>query len=164
MRLFRAQRVFFVEAPPPVTGEASYHQHENAAGVLALIAGGAVVDAKDEFGRTPLHQAASLAYPEIVKALIDAGADVEETTRDGFTALSIVCIIDNEGTIAALIDAKRVRSIKAARLKIVCLRARSCNIRRLVGVGCAFDPTPYPTARGMRLCGWWGRESTKDAA
>ena len=42
---------------------------------------GADVNKADDFGRTPLHVAASADYSEMVRFLIDNGADIELTTK-----------------------------------------------------------------------------------
>jgi ankyrin repeat protein len=41
-----------------------------------LLANGAVVDARDRWGNTPLHMAASAGYREVVEVLLAHGADV----------------------------------------------------------------------------------------
>jgi len=47
------------------------------------LAAGADVNAKGEFGQTPLHHAASEGHKEIVDLLINKGADVNVKFRDG---------------------------------------------------------------------------------
>ena len=42
---------------------------------IALIEGGADLDARNKDGATPLHAASFLCYPEIVQALVAKGAD-----------------------------------------------------------------------------------------
>lgn len=51
--------------------------------VKALIAGGADVNAKDEWGNTPLHVAAEWGRSEIVKVLIAACADLNVKNNSG---------------------------------------------------------------------------------
>ena len=45
------------------------------------------VNAKDEFGFTPLHSAAGNENPEVLTVLIEAGADVNAKTVNGLTPL-----------------------------------------------------------------------------
>ncbi|XP_049796009.1 ankyrin repeat, SAM and basic leucine zipper domain-containing protein 1-like [Schistocerca nitens] len=82
--------------PPPQIGSLSAEERgsrlvqaaeRGAVGALrALIAAGADVAARGEWGRTALHWA---ARREVAAALLDAGADRGSTTGDGRTALDI---------------------------------------------------------------------------
>src|SRR5258708_17671744 len=53
----------------------------------ALIAKKAKVNVINEFGSTPIAEAASLADARMVKTLLDAGAEPEGANPDGQTAL-----------------------------------------------------------------------------
>ena len=70
-------------------GNTPLHLANDASNVAALVAAGANVEARGEFGRTPLHFAAN-GDPESLRVLIDAGANLE--ARDdvnGETALHV---------------------------------------------------------------------------
>lgn len=62
-------------------------------GVEDAIAQGADVNAKDSNGLMPLHWAAPDGYVNIVRALLSAGAKVDAKTKEGWTALHMVCFI-----------------------------------------------------------------------
>ena len=66
-------------------------QHDNVDGVKRLLALHADVHAKNLFGYTPLHNAVSSSNinPELIKALIAAGADMNEKDTYGSTAWEI---------------------------------------------------------------------------
>ena len=54
---------------------------------IALIEGGADLDARNKDGNTPLHSASFLCYPDIVPALVDKGADKNARNNSGSTPL-----------------------------------------------------------------------------
>jgi uncharacterized protein len=56
--------------------------------VRSLLAARASPDARDQFGITPLMDAAAKAPPEVVKALLDAGADVNAKSLNATTVLN----------------------------------------------------------------------------
>ena len=43
---------------------------------------GADINHQDKYGRTPLHVAAAVDYPEMVEFLLQSGADIEARTID----------------------------------------------------------------------------------
>jgi len=66
-----------------------------------LLANGAVADAPDQFGRTPLHRA--VAFTDIVELLLDSGADVNMADMFGRTPLHMA--LQYPATVAILLDA-----------------------------------------------------------
>lgn len=49
--------------------------------LLASCCLGADINKADDYGRTPLHVAASAGYPEMVRFLIEYGADLHASTK-----------------------------------------------------------------------------------
>ena len=82
--------------------------------VLALLAAGADVNAKDSFGETALHMTCSFTaqqreqgrsdLKDIVSVLVSAGADVHANDKLGYTALQLACHQQSEEVVQALLD------------------------------------------------------------
>ena len=77
------------------------------ADVVACISTGADVDARGEYGMTPLHFAAAFNdNPAITEALIAAGAELEAWAEEGYTALHLAAAFNpNPAVIGVLIEA-----------------------------------------------------------
>src|SRR5690349_6463661 len=58
--------------------------------VTRLIRAGAKVNVKNDFGSTPMSEAAVVASAPLLGALLEAGGDVESPNADGQTALMVV--------------------------------------------------------------------------
>ena len=75
--------------------------------MAALISHGADVNAREEYGRTPLMFASRWGYPKVVEALLDAGADKELKATSGWakgkTALEIARD-NNKGDVVAVLE------------------------------------------------------------
>ncbi len=78
----------------PLEGRSALHIAAGWGRVSAvqfLLAHGAKVDLPNSEGETPLHEAAFFARPEVIIALLDAGADLHRKTGDyDYTALDNV--------------------------------------------------------------------------
>ncbi|MDE0099248.1 MAG: ankyrin repeat domain-containing protein [Truepera sp.] len=81
------------------------------ADVVKCIAKGADVNARGEYGMTPLHFAARFNDdPAIIAALVAAGAELEAELDEGLTPLHLAAgFNDNPAVIEALLDAKADR-------------------------------------------------------
>src|SRR5262252_6127691 len=71
----------------------------------ALIAKKASLNVRNEFGSTPISQAAELADARMVKMLLDAGAEPEGANPDGQTALMLAIKTGETAVVETLIKA-----------------------------------------------------------
>ena len=60
--------------------------------VSELLIRGAHIDARDEYGNTPLHLAASMGYPELTEELLEWGADVNIMNGNGQLPLEVALL------------------------------------------------------------------------
>ena len=64
------------------------------------------MDARDVDGRPPLYAAVNNSNPDIIKTLLDAGADVDARDKSGWTSLMYAVAYSRKSDIIkALIDA-----------------------------------------------------------
>ena len=82
--------------------------------VLLLLAKGAHIDVRDPLGNTPLLLSLSGATTDIAFTLIEQGADVSATRRDGASALSLAQKLE-DGRLARLIELKMQDAANASR-------------------------------------------------
>lgn len=55
-------------------------------------------------GATPLYLASEIGSVDIVKVLLSAGAQVDQTTTDGYTPLQVACLRGHANVVPALLD------------------------------------------------------------
>lgn len=81
--------------------------------VLALLEGGADVNAADHFGIAPLHGAAMIGDVEVARVLIEKGrADVNLQTFSGYTPLHVAAISGKAAFVQFLLDKGANRELK----------------------------------------------------
>ncbi|MBX3661146.1 MAG: ankyrin repeat domain-containing protein [Burkholderiales bacterium] len=95
---------------PPTAAEAARYTGLHAAahkGEIAelerLIAAKKDVNARDPYGRTPLHVASHARKPDAVRALMRAGANPALLERDRYDAVTIAAVANDEDTLRVLL-------------------------------------------------------------
>jgi ankyrin repeat protein len=76
------------------------------------IEAGTDLNAKDDYGSTPLIIASTFGKTEVAKTLIEAGVDLNITNRDGGTALHSAAFLCRTEIVKALIENGADKSIK----------------------------------------------------
>lgn len=118
--------------------------HAGDAQRIVQLAAGAVLDARDGNGRTPIHVAAFARQREVIRALAKAGANVNLLDKDRYDAVTIASVADDEETLRTLLalgaSAKQVTSrydgtalIAAAHL------GHDGVVRQLIAAGAPLD-------------------------
>ena len=76
----------------------------DAAQIDALIAAKADLDARDGYGRTPLHIAVFAKRRDAIRALVRAGANTAALDTDRYDAVTIASVADDGETLALLLS------------------------------------------------------------
>ena len=85
------------------TGLHAAAQRGDVAGVKVLLASGADANARDAFGRTPLHVATFARQREVIDALARGGANLGLLEDDRYDAVTIASVADDEETLRRLL-------------------------------------------------------------
>src|SRR5262245_39504410 len=97
--------VSIAQVPPTAAEKAGYTglfaaaARGDAAQIKALAAKGAKVDAKDGYGRTPLHVAAYGAKHDAMRALVAAGANPNALDNDRYDIVTIAAVANDVPTL-----------------------------------------------------------------
>jgi ankyrin repeat protein len=136
---------------PPTAAETAAYQGLHAAAargdgpaLTKLIGVKADLNARDAYGRTPLHVATYARHAEAIRALAKAGADLNALESDRYDAVTIAAVADDEATLRVLLElgasAKQVTSrydgtalIAAAHL------GHDGVVRQLIAAGAPLD-------------------------
>jgi ankyrin repeat protein len=96
------------------TGALAAAARGDAAEIARLAAAGADVNAREAYGRTPLHVATFGRHREAIAALAQARADLNLKERDRYDAVTIAAVADDPATLRVLLQlgasAKQVTS------------------------------------------------------
>ncbi len=112
--------------------------------VDALLARGAELDARDQWGANPLQQAASHGNVEVLRVLIRRGADFETPYHDGRTPLSFAIRSGSVPCVAALLDAGADLQGKQGAftpLALACFEGTTPMVKLLLERGAEVDRT-----------------------
>jgi hypothetical protein len=71
----------------------------DAAEIARALAGGAKVDARDGYGRTPLHVAAYGRHADAMRALVKGGANPDALEHDRYDIVTIAAVADDLPTL-----------------------------------------------------------------
>ena len=136
---------------PPTAAETAAYQGLHAAAAQGdlpalqkLLAARAEVNARDAYGRTPLQVATYARQAEVIRALAQAGADLNLLENDRYDAVTIAAVADDEATLRVLLalgaSAKQITSrydgtalIAAAHL------GHDGVVRQLIAAGAPLD-------------------------
>ncbi|MFM2068592.1 MAG: hypothetical protein RLZZ584_3501, partial [Pseudomonadota bacterium] len=109
-----------------------------------LIAAGAPVNARDGYGRTPLHVATFARQREVVRALVAAGADLGLLEADRYDAVTIAAVADDEETLRVLLGLGASAKLVTSRYDGTALIAAAHLghdgvVRQLIAAGAPLD-------------------------
>jgi ankyrin repeat protein len=97
------------QVPPSADQAARYAglhaaaQRGDAAAIRTLASERNNVDARDAYGRTPLHVATFARQREAIRALVEAGADLHLLENDRYDCVTIAAVADDEETLRLLL-------------------------------------------------------------
>ncbi|HRE17907.1 MAG TPA: ankyrin repeat domain-containing protein, partial [Rhodocyclaceae bacterium] len=97
------------QMPPSASEIARYRglhaaaQHGDLAAIQKAFADQANLNARDSYGRTPLHVATYARQREAITVLVKAGADLSLLENDRYDAVTIAAVADDEETLRLLL-------------------------------------------------------------
>ena len=109
-----------------------------------LLASGASVNARDPFGRTPVHVATFARQPEVIRALALAGANLELLENDRYDAVTIAAVADDEDTLRVLLGLSASAKLTTSRYEGTALIAAAHLghegvVKQLIAAGAPLD-------------------------
>lgn len=103
--IFALPQVSLSQVPPSTSEQAQYSgllaaaSRGNLEEVKALLANGADVHTTDTYGRTPLHVAAYAGHHEVMRVLVNAGADPNVLENDDYDIVTIAAVANDIHTL-----------------------------------------------------------------
>jgi len=98
------------QVPPTAAQTATYQGLHAAAArgdtakVQKLVVARADVNARDSYGRTPLHVATFARQRDVIRLLVQAQADINALENDRYDAVTIAAVADDEDTLRLLLQ------------------------------------------------------------
>jgi len=140
----------FAQVAPTVAETAAYKglliaaARGDAAEIARLAAGGASLNVRDGYGRTPLHVATFGRQREAIAALAKAGADIDAKERDRYDAVTIAAVANDVPTLKLLLElgasAKQVTSRYDGTALIAAAHLGHADVvKLLIGAGAPLD-------------------------
>jgi uncharacterized protein len=136
------------QVPPNAAEIASFsplHAAAHRGNVAAIEAAAkADLDARDSYGRTPLHVAVFAKQREAVKALVKAGANINLLENDRYDGITIASVADDEDTLRLLISLGANAKLTTSRYDGTALIAAAHLghdgvVRQLIAAGAPLD-------------------------
>lgn len=136
---------------PPSAAEAARYGGLHAAAHLGdataiekLAAQGAPLNARDAYGRTPLHVATFARRREAIRALVRAGADPHLLENDRYDGVTIAAVADDEETLRLLLSLGASAKLITSRYEGTALIAAAHLghdgvVRQLIAAGAPLD-------------------------
>ena len=132
---------------PPEAAEAARYSGLHAAahrGEVTEIRKGGTVNARDAYGRTPLHVATFARQHEAIRALVHAGADLHLLENDRYDCVTIAAVADDEETLRLLLSLGASAKLVTSRYDGTALIAAAHLghdgvVRQLIAAGAPLD-------------------------
>lgn len=136
---------------PPSAAETAAYQGLHAAAargdvpkLTQLIAARADVNARDGYGRTPLHVATFARQADAIRALAQAGTDLNALENDRYDAVTIAAVADDEETLRLLLSLGASAKLVTSRYDGTALIAAAHLghdgvVRQLIAAGAPLD-------------------------
>jgi len=109
-----------------------------------LLAAGAIVNARDPYGRTAVHIATHARQRELIRTLAQAGAELELLENDRYDAVTIASVADDEDTLRVLLGLGASAKLTTSRYDGTALIAAAHLghdgvVRQLIAAGAPLD-------------------------